>query len=388
MELHHFKWDVQVGDVTALAPFPLLITRRAWEELAALAERLTRETLAIERELLERPGLHERLALPSPLSRLLRRRLLRRRIAPTPPVARVMRFDFHWTTEGWRVSEVNSDVPGGFTESTQFTALMAAHAPGAVPSGAPTQDLVDALVRAAGDGAVALASAPGHMEDHQVVAYLAAQLRKKGLAAHVVSPRHLRWRAGHAHLATAWCEGPVAAIVRFYQAEWLARLPHEESWAPLFAGGHTPVLNPGIAVLSESKRLPLVFPHLGAATETWRQLLPETRAPEDAPWRTDEGWLLKSAYGNAGDTVSIRSAMSKAAWARLAWAVRWRPGQWVAQRRFTVVPVEHPEGPLLPCIGVYTVDGRAAGAYARITRRAYIDFSATDVALLVVQEDA
>jgi len=36
-----------------------------------------------------------------------------------------MRFDFHWTTEGFRISEVNADVPGGFSESSAFPALMA-----------------------------------------------------------------------------------------------------------------------------------------------------------------------------------------------------------------------------------------------------------------------
>ena len=31
---------------------------------------------------------------------------------------RLMRFDFHPTTEGWSVSEVNSDVPGGLAEAS------------------------------------------------------------------------------------------------------------------------------------------------------------------------------------------------------------------------------------------------------------------------------
>jgi hypothetical protein len=84
----------------------------------------------------------------------------------------------------------------------------------------------------------------------------------------------------------------VDAIVRFYQAEWLARLHCRAAWAPLFRGGHTPVANPGSAALAESKRLPLVFEDLKASMTTWRQLLPETRAPEDAPFWRDEGWLV------------------------------------------------------------------------------------------------
>ena len=36
-----------------------------------------------------------------------------------------MRFDFHFTRDGWRISEVNSDVPGGLNESSGFERLMA-----------------------------------------------------------------------------------------------------------------------------------------------------------------------------------------------------------------------------------------------------------------------
>ncbi len=374
MELRHFKWDVQVGDVTSLAPFPLLIGAADWRELAGLAEQLAVETLAAERELLERPALRARLGVPRPLRRLLARGNL------TPSAARVMRFDFHYTVDGWRVSEVNSDVPGGFTEATSFTQLMAAQVPGARPAGDPTRALADALAHNSGDGAtVALTNAPGYMEDHQVVAHLAAQLVLRGLAARVVSLHQLRWRSGRAHLD----DEPVGAIVRFFQAEWLARLPRASGWSWLFSDGHTPVTNPGVAALGESKRLPLAWDELRTPLPTWRRLLPETRALAGAPWTRDDGWLIKAAYGNTGDTVLLRSSPG---WTRKAWAARLRPWAWVAQRRFSVAPLAHESGPLLPCIGVYVVDGKAAGAYARLTSRPIIDFSARDVALLIYDD--
>ena len=67
----------------------------------------------------------------------------------------------------------------------------------------------------------------------------------------------------------------------------------------------------------------------------------------------------------------------------MAREVRWRPGGWVAQRRFATVALASPIGRVRPCIGVYVVDGRAAGAYARLSRGAVVDYSAVDVALLV-----
>ena len=112
-------------------------------------------------------------------------------------------------------------------------------------------------------------------------------------------PRQLRWEAGVAQFESgnANSDRPLAAVVRFYQGEWLARLPRNVGWECLFVGGRTPVTNPGITLLTESKRFPLAWdagrrrglfgaerPACGTPMPTWRQLLPETRDPRDAPW--------------------------------------------------------------------------------------------------------
>src|SRR5438552_3857894 len=68
---------------------------------------------------------------------------------------------------------------------------------------------------------------------------------------------------------------------------------------------------------------------------------------------------------------------------RLSWDVLFRRSSWVAQRRFDTLPVETSMGAMYPCVGVYTLNGRACGAYARLARTEVVDFSAVDVALLV-----
>ena len=221
------------------------------------------------------------------------------------------------------------------------------------------------------------------MEDHQVIAFLSARLRERGCHPHLAKPEQIIWRDGIAHLNTAWHCGPLDAIVRFYQAEWLSRLPKKCGWKHFFRGGRTPVANPGLAVISESKRFPLVWDKLNTALPTWRALLPETRSPRDAPWSRDEGWLVKTALCNTGDTVSMRRLMQPRQWLRTRLAVQLSPGNWVAQRRFESVPVKTPVGPRHVCIGVYTVNGRSAGAYARLSAKPVIDFTAVDVALLL-----
>jgi hypothetical protein len=38
---------------------------------------------------------------------------------------------------------------------------------------------------------------------------------------------------------------------------------------------------------------------------------------------------------------------------------------------------------MYPCLGVYTIDGRASGMFGRLASRALIDFAATEAAVLV-----
>ena len=378
------KWDPQVGDVSTLAPFPLLMRAEVWRQLATWAEELTAETLAAEAEVLEKPDLLDSLGLPRSL-----RRVLKKTEPLTPAAVRAMRFDFHFTTQGWRISEVNSDVPGGFTESSYFTSIIARQFPALHTAGDPAGAWLDAVTRAAGGrGVVALLAAPGYMEDQQIMAFLGARLRERGCRPSLANPTQIVWRDGVAHLDTSWHSGPVNTLVRFYQGEWLAHLPKRFAWEHFFRSGRTPVANPGVAVISESKRFPLLWDRLRTSMQTWHSLLPETREPREAPWRHDDGWLLKSAFSNTGDDVSIRALLTPREWRDVRWAVRLNPGRWLAQRRFESVPIETPLGSMHACIGVYTIDGRVAGAYGRLAHKPVIDYAAVDAALLLEDTDA
>ena len=381
--LEGHKWDPQVGDVATLLPFPLVMKSSEWKLLAAQAEQLAREAIAAEEEISHRPELLRQLGLPRAL-----RQTLADKAPLTPAAGRIIRFDFHPTTSGWRISEANSDVPGGFSEASFFTAMIARHFPHLRPAGNPAKAWAAALAAVVAPGdTIALLSAPGYMEDHQVIACIASQLRDLGCRAGLTGLQQLLWRDGKAHLDTAWHRGPVGAIVKFYQAEWLSRLPRKSGWQFLFRRGQTPVANPALAVLSESKRFPLIWEKLSPSLPTWRALLPETRDPREVTWRRDDGWLLKTSLCNNGDTVSIRELIRPSDWSRTCFGVRFFPGKWVAQRRFESLPVSTPVGPRHACIGIYTVNGRAVGAYARLSEKPVIDFAAADVALLLEDDE-
>jgi len=359
-----------------------VMKRRVWGQLTAWAEQLAAEAAEAEREISQRPALLRALGLPRAL-----RAILGEDAPLSPTAARVIRFDFHFTTDGWRISEANSDVPGGVSEASHFTTIMAEFFPHLRLAGNPGDAWSDALAATAGPGVVALLSATGYMEDCQVVSFLAERLRQHGCTAHLAKPEQICWHDGRAHLVAAWHKGPLDAIVRFYQAEWLTRLRREFEWKYFFRDGKTPIANPALAVISESKRFPLVWDDLKTALPTWRALLPETCSPRDAPWSCDDGWLVKTAMCNTGDTVSIRSLMQPKQWLQTRLKVSLSPANWIAQRRFESVPVSTQIGPRHVCVGVYTVNGSAAGAYARLSEKPLIDFAAVDVALLIEQDD-
>lgn len=378
------KWDPQYEDACVLADFALTLEPEAWRELAALAERLARETLAAERELLARPELHARLGLPRAIRSCLAQSGSR---GAARGAARVMRFDFHWTSAGWRISEVNSDVPGGFIEASGFSRLVA-EACGLELVADPTRALVDAVVRAAGTGArVALVHATAYTDDRQVMVHLARALERRGLATGLLDPTQVQWHEGKASSATSWFSGPIDLLLRFFPAEWLPNTGRACDWRSFFVESRTPLSNPGAAILVQSKRFPLVWEELSVKLPTWRALLPETRSPRDVDWRdvdsrNDDGWILKPALGRVGEDIGLRGVVAAREWKGIARSARWWPGYWAAQRRFEAVALEHEGEALYPCLGVYVIDGQAAGIYGRVARRPLIDARARDVAVL------
>ena len=118
----------------------------------------------------------------------------------------------------------------------------------------------------------------------------------------------------------------------------------------------------------------------------WKSLLPETTDPKKVNWR-DQGWVVKPALGRVGEDISVREAITPKEWKDISLGVRLFPREWAAQRRFISLPVQTPQGPMHICIGVFTVDGKAAGFYGRISQQPRIDARAMDVPVLIGEEE-
>jgi len=381
-----FKWDPQVEDTPILADFPLILSRAAWQEIAGLAERLATETLAAERELIQRPELQQRLGLPKPIMRLWKK----------PPIpsstgdVRVIRFDFHLTSDGWRISEANSDVPGGYNEASGFSLLMREQYSDFDLSADPAEMLAQAICdQVGGRGIVALVHATAYTDDRQVMAYLEKYLQRVGLQTHLIAPDNVGWSAHGNYLRTSdkrngGVGDKIDLMLRFFPAEWLPNLRSNAPWKNFFTTHLMPTCNPTTSLLTQSKRFPLIWDSLRTPLDTWRQLLPETADPRQRGFPMDASWIYKPAWGRIGEGIGMRGVTEAKEWKAIQSHVKRRPDEWVIQRRFDTLPVLAADGtPWYPCIGVYTVNGRAAGIYGRISTTPIITSTAKDVAVLV-----
>ena len=376
------KLDPQAYDEPTLAPFAIRLATSDWMTIARIAERCAAELAQAEEALVDEPRRWAELGL----SRRMRAVLGARR-APAARDPRFCRLDFHPTDDGWRVSEINADVPGGFIEAGAFTRAVAMRCAGWTCPPDPARALARAVARRmeahAPRGDVALVHATSYTDDQQVMRRIGDELARLGIGAHFAAPDHVVPAAGDG-CALSTNGARIGAVVRFFPAEWLENLPRAGRlrWREIDA--RIPHANPLSALLIQPKRLPLALAALGLAMPTWRTVLPEVRP---IGWRrlarsvAPAGFVLKPSWGRIGEGVAIAGVTESRTARRSEWSARLSPSRWLLQRRFDSRPVGAER--VHACLGVYVIDGEAAGVYARVSRRPLIDGRAQDAAVLL-----
>lgn len=383
-ELH--KYDPQCGDVSVIAPFALTLDAPSWRALAAQAEALDREMRAAERAIAADSRALAALALPLPIRPLASPRFP---LAPSATLARYVRFDFHPTREGWRISEANSDVPSGFGEAGGLGRLFVEHGARGRVAADPAAALADAIAARAGASGepVALLYATAYTDDRQVMLSIRDALAARGVTSVLGAPDALRWSVrGDASFGPEGARVPLAGVVRNFPAEWLPKLLRG-GWWRFFRGGRTPAANPGLALLSQTKRFPIACARLGLDMPAWAAALPETRDLRDPRVDLSSGeWVLKPALGRVGEDVAVPGVSAPRAWRGVVRAAARRPSRWVAQRAFETLAIPTPAGAMHPCVGVFVIEGRAAGLYGRLSPTGVTDGAALEVAVLVEED--
>ena len=376
-----YKWDPQVGDHNTIAEHVVLIDAPTARQLEAWAEQLATETVQVEQAMIKRQDLAKKLGLPHSINKTLKR------INTYDPAQhiRLMRFDFHPTTTGWAISEVNSDVPGGLAEASVLPNIAGRYFPCHERGKDTAHHLLKAFQKRTGPGSrIAFVHATSYTDDRQVMQFLGDYFEEGGYQSLYAAPDHINWEQRRAISLVEGEEGEIDGIVRFFPLEWLDNLPRKADWRGYY-NAQTPSCNHPIAIFAQSKRLPLIWDELGVDLSAWKTLLPETRAPMVRD--LESGWIYKPALGRVGEGISIQEAITTKELSQIQRAVRRNPRGWIAQKRFESKPVLGADGESYHlCVGVFTVDGKAAGFYGRISPYPRIDEKAKDIPLLVEKE--
>ena len=377
-----YKWDPQFVDSNTVAKYALVITKEEHEEIKKLTEKLDEETRVAEEFLNDHQELLKPLALPKKVSKEIKNM----KNYEADKHIRLMRYDFHPTIDNkWAVSEVNSDVPGGFAEASFMPKAAIQYLNGGNFSSINFGEImVDAIMKKVPkNGRIMMVHCTCYSDDRQVMQFLGDRLGEKGYQVLYGAADHIRFKDNVAYSILDGNEGKLDGIFRFTPLEWLTDIKPKR-WQGYF-DTITASCNHPIAMYAQTKRFPLIWDALekqGVSLTTWRELLPDTLEVKDAKGK--EGFIYKPACGRVGEKISIKEACRGDEYKKILADVKKHPKKYLAQKKFHSLPLLGQNGEEFHvCLGSYTVEGAHAGYYARISTTPRIDSNAADIPVLI-----
>ncbi|MBR6253642.1 MAG: glutathionylspermidine synthase family protein [Clostridia bacterium] len=379
-----YKWDPYFLDNNTIAQHVLILTKEEHELLKKYTEELDEETRNGEVFL----NAHKEYIKPLALPRGIRKDINNITNYDPQKNIRLMRYDFHPVENGdFALSEVNSDVPGGFAESSLLPVL----AKNTIGENNYTnidfsESLINAIVsKTKANGNIMLVHCTSYSDDRQVMQFLGDKLEKLGFHILYGAGDHVVFKDNEAYSILSGNECKLDAIIRFTPLEWMIGMKPKR-WGGYFYTTTTSCNHP-IAIYAQTKRFPLVWDELeknGISMQTWRKLLPDTIEVKDVKGK--EGYIFKPACGRVGENISIKEACSKEEYSKILKDVKRHPKQYLAQKMFKSRPIKSDDGEEFHvCLGSYSVDGKHAGYYARLSRLPRIDSNAQDIPVLIEQ---
>ena len=382
-----YKWDPQFEDSNTLAKHVLVISKEEHEKLKQYTESLDKEITEAEIFLKDNLKLTE----PLYINRKIKSELKRMKNYEPEKHIRLMRYDFHPTVDGdFAVSEVNSDVPGGFAEATLLPALAKNiliqnnsidENYTFIEFGEILANQISKKVKK--NGTIMMVHCTCYSDDRQVMQYLGDKLTKNGYKILYGAADHVNFKNNEAYSVLDGNETELDGIFRFTPLEWLYDIKPKR-WEGYF-DTITPSCNHPVAIFFQTKKFPLIFNKLekyGFRFETWKKLMPETLTVKEAKGK--KGYIYKPAYGRVGERIAIKEACKPDEYKRIIRDVKLHPNNYIAQKKFISREIESNDGEKFHvCLGSYTVEGKHAGYYARISKTPRIDSNAADTAVLI-----
>ena len=378
-----YKWDPQFLDNNTLAKYVLVLKESEYKKLATLTEQLDVETIKAEEFLNQNLKLSKKLALPKKIYNELKKM----KNYDSKKHIRLMRYDFHPTIDqGWMISEVNSDVPGGFAEASLLP-LLAIKTLNlnnnyySINFGEILANSISKKVKK--NGTIMFVHCTSYSDDRQVMQYIGDLMESYGFKSIYGACDHLKFINKEAFSILDGYEMKVDGIFRFTPLEWLKDVK-PKTWSGYF-DTITPSCNHPIAIFAQTKRFPLIWNILeknNISLNNWKKLLPETIEVKKAKGK--DGYIYKPACGRVGEKISIKEACDDDEYNDILKDIKKHPKNYLAQKKFNSKPLKSSDGKYFHiCLGSYTVDGKHAGFYARISEKPRIDSNAADIPVII-----
>jgi glutathionylspermidine synthase len=275
----------------------------------------------------------------------------------------------------WVACEVNADCPGGFNESIALPRL--ARIAGATQRSLPcaVEALADALVAKAKGGLIALAYATGYAEDLQICAIVERLVRERGGRTVRVSPTMLKSVGDGVGVRGQ----QIAVLYRFYPLEYMIEqrnldaieaavrnrtLVTMSSFAHIHAQSKLAMAR---AFVHEPEEAEHVFAETFELSEIDRSYLLSDRP----------NWVVKRDLSRVGDHVYVGSLIDREDFRGILEEIAGVDDQaWIAQRYVPQKPIPTPWGERLITLGVYLLDGRFCGYFARFSKESHCSHDA------------
>lgn len=378
-----YKWDPQFLDHNTLAKYVLVLKESEYQELVHLTEELDQETLKAEEFLNRNLKYARKLALPKKIYHELKKM----KNYDSKKHIRLMRYDFHPTRDqGWMISEVNSDVPGGFAEASllpllAIKTLRLNNHYYSINFGEILAKAISKKVKK--NGVIMFVHCTSYSDDRQVMQCIGDLMETYGFKSIYGASDHVKFINKEAFSILDGYETKIDGIFRFTPLEWLIDVK-PKTWSGYF-DTITPSCNHPIAIFAQTKRFPLIWDLLeknNISLENWKRLLPKTVEVKKA--KENEEYIYKPACGRVGEKISIREACEEDEYKSILKDVKRHPKKYLAQKKFHSKPLKSPDGKYFHvCIGSYTVEGKQAGFYARISEKPRIDSNAADIPVII-----
>jgi len=377
-----YKWDPMFYDSNTLAKYVLILSEQENKELIQLTENLDKETRLAEEYLNKDKKLSKKLNLP----KKVREQIKNMQNYDKKNNIRLMRYDFHPDIEGnWIVTEVNSDVPGGFAESSLLPDLArkTINKKELTYTSFGERMVEEINKKLHKKGTIMMVHCTCFSDDRQVMQYMGDRLQKEGYDIIYGAADHINFNNKKAYCILDNNNKKIDLIFRFTPIEWLIQMKPRR-WDGYF-NSETVSCNHPIAIYAQSKRFPFTWDELeknGISMKTWKKLLPETI--EVNKLKNKEGFIYKPVYGRVGEKISIKEACRDDEYNKILKDVKLHPKQYLAQKKFLSKPLKGENNEEYHiCIGSYTIEGKHAGFYARMSKYPRIDSYAADIPVLI-----